>query len=191
MLNLCWFKQKNIFECFRCFWKVLCFYKNRKISKTVLPYFGDSVVGHLSRMLQPQARVLFLATCSWVKGPVVRGTQNACFGGPSSREKHFECFGGLTWRLVGDSLQLRKTRVWQKLGQFLNLFQFSLEFLWLFTVFPISLNWIWPKHSITHISISIFASSLLKSSRKRYGFSLSHLISSCFKNNFLFVELSL
>ena len=63
VLNLCWIKHKKIFECFRCFWKVLCFYKNRKISKTVLPCFGDSVVGHLSRMLQPQARGLFLVTC--------------------------------------------------------------------------------------------------------------------------------
>ena len=63
------------FECFRCFWKVLCFYKNWKISKTVLPCFGDSVVGHPSRMLQPRVRVLILVTCSWVKGPVARGTQ--------------------------------------------------------------------------------------------------------------------
>ena len=36
MLNLSWFKHKKIFE---CFWKVFCFYKNWKISKTVLPYF--------------------------------------------------------------------------------------------------------------------------------------------------------
>ena len=75
MLNLCWFKHKKIFECFRYFWKVLCFYKNWKISKVVLPCFGDSVAGHPSRMLQPWARVLFLATCSRVKGPIARGTQ--------------------------------------------------------------------------------------------------------------------
>ena len=75
MLNLCWFKHKKIFECFRCFWKVLCFYKNWKISKTVLPYFGDSVAGHPSRMLQSWARVLILATCSRLKGLIARGTQ--------------------------------------------------------------------------------------------------------------------
>ena len=75
ILNLCWFKHKKIFECFRCFWKVHCFYKNWKISKTVLPNFGDSVAGHPSCMLQPWARRLILLTCSWVKGPVVRGTQ--------------------------------------------------------------------------------------------------------------------
>ena len=39
MLNLCWLKKKKIFECFRCFWKVLCFYKNWKISKTVVTLF--------------------------------------------------------------------------------------------------------------------------------------------------------
>ena len=45
----------------------------------------------------------------------------------SSYEKHleiffhnfdFECFGGLPWRLVGNSPQSRKTHVWQKVGQF-------------------------------------------------------------------------
>ena len=48
-------------------------------------------------------------------------------GRPSSREKHlkiffqnfvFECFGGLTWRLVGDSLQSQKTRVLHSEGSF-------------------------------------------------------------------------
>ena len=75
ILNLCWFKHKNIFECFRCFWKVFCFYKNWKISKTILPYLGDSVAAHPSHMLQSWARVLILATCSRVKGPVAKGTQ--------------------------------------------------------------------------------------------------------------------
>ena len=91
--------QKD-FWVFRCFWKVLCFYKNWKISKTVLPYFGDSVASHPSRMLQPQARMLILATCSRVKGPVARGTQRflrlssrlPLASRPSSREKHLENF---------------------------------------------------------------------------------------------------
>ena len=51
------------------------FHKNWKISKTVLPCFGDLVAGHLSRMLQPWARGLVLATCSQVKGLVMRGIQ--------------------------------------------------------------------------------------------------------------------
>ena len=44
---------------------------------------------------------------------------------------------------------------------------------------------------MSHSSNSIFASFLLQSSRKMYGFSLSHLISSCFENNFFFLGLSL
>ena len=75
MLNLCRFKHKEIFECFRCFWKVFCFYKNWKFSKTVLLCIGNSVAGHPSREIQLPARVLILATCSRVKGPVVRDTQ--------------------------------------------------------------------------------------------------------------------
>ena len=55
ILNLCWFKRKKIFECFRCFWKVFWFYKNWKFQKTVLPCFGDSVAGHPSRMPQSRA----------------------------------------------------------------------------------------------------------------------------------------
>ena len=75
MLNLCRFKHKKIFECFSCFWKVFCSYKKLKISKTVLPCFGDSVAGQTSRMPQSQAHRSVLATCSRVEGPVSRGTQ--------------------------------------------------------------------------------------------------------------------
>ena len=84
MLNLCWFKYKKIFKCFRCFWKVLCFYKNWKISKTMLPYFSDLVAGHPSLMLHQRARGLILTTCSRVKGPVARER--------SSREGYTEIF---------------------------------------------------------------------------------------------------
>ena len=75
-------------------------------------------------------------------------------------------------------------------------FAFQRQFLKLFQFFPrifvtvhylphFSLNWNWLKHSVSHFSNSIFASFLLQYSRKRYGFSLSHLISSCFENYFL------
>ena len=37
MLNLCWFKHKKIFECFSCFWKVFCSYKNWKFQKQCCP----------------------------------------------------------------------------------------------------------------------------------------------------------
>ena len=127
MLNLCWFKHKKIFECFRCFWKVFCFYKNWNISKTVLPCFGDSVAGHSSCMLQPWAHGLILVTCSRVEGLVSRGTQR--FSRLSSRLPHewdfqsrktlskifkslgLKCFGGWPWWLTGNLFQSRKTRV--------------------------------------------------------------------------------
>ena len=50
-------KYKNIFECFSCFWKVFCSYKNVKISKTVLPCFGNSVPGWSNHMSQSQAHI--------------------------------------------------------------------------------------------------------------------------------------
>ena len=127
MLNLCWFKHKNIFECFRCFWKVFCFYKNWKISKTVLPCFSNSVAGHPSLMPQSRARRSVLATCSRVKGPVARGTKR--FSQLSSRlpckwdfqsrktlNKFFqifwlEVFWQVYWRLTGDLYQSQKMRV--------------------------------------------------------------------------------
>ena len=131
MLNLCWFKHKKIFE---CFWKVFCFYKNWKISKTVLPYFGDSVVGHPSRMLQPRDRGLVLMTCSRVKGSVTRGTQR--FSRLSSllprewdfqsrktlknffHKFDFECFGGLSWRLARRLVSVAKIACFAKMRQF-------------------------------------------------------------------------
>ena len=116
MLNLCWFKYKKIFECFRYFWKVFCFHKNWKISKTVLPCFGDLVTGHPSHMPQSRARGSVLVTCSRVRGPVARGTQR--FSRLSSRLPHkwdfqsrktlckffqivwLEVFWRVFWRLV-------------------------------------------------------------------------------------------
>ena len=99
MLNLCWFKHKKIFECFRCVLESILFLQKLKISKIVLPYFGDSVVGHSSRMLQPWACIFVLATCSWVNGLVMRGTQRFSWlslrlprSRPSRHEKHLEFF---------------------------------------------------------------------------------------------------
>ena len=61
-------------------------------------------------------------------------------------------------------------------------FSFSFEFLWLFTVFPISLS---QTLCVSLQKAFIFASFFLQSSRKRYGLSLSHFIFSCFKCAFL------
>ena len=67
--------QKRFLSVLGVFGKYFVFTKTEKFQIIVLPCFGDSVAGHPSRMLQPRARVLILATCSRVKGPVVRGTQ--------------------------------------------------------------------------------------------------------------------
>ena len=69
MLNLCRFKHKEIFECFRCFWKVLCFYKNWKTSKTVLSCFGDSIASHPSRIRDSSnSSTLFLSIVKSLRG---------------------------------------------------------------------------------------------------------------------------
>ena len=87
-----------------------------KISKIVLPCFGDLVAGHSSRMPQSRARRSVLATCSWVEGPVARDTQKfSQLSSRLSREWDFQlrkilrnffktfgltCFGGWNWRLT-------------------------------------------------------------------------------------------
>ena len=66
---------KIFFSVLGVFGKYFVFTKTEKFQKPGLPCFGDSIADHPSRMLQPRAHELFLATCSWVKGPVARGTQ--------------------------------------------------------------------------------------------------------------------
>ena len=123
---------------FQVFQESILFLKSENFKNSFLPCFGDSVVGKSSH--RPQLRICgsILATCSRVEGLVARVAQR--FSQLSLRLPHgqtfqsrktlrkvfqnfvFECFGGLTWRLVGDSLQLRKTRVWQKQGLFFKSF---------------------------------------------------------------------
>ena len=93
--------KKNIFECFRCFWKVLCFYKNWKISKTMLACFGDS---SKSQVIQVACYSHELACWFWrlVREWKVHSwgvhrdfhglTCDSLAGRPSSREKHLEIF---------------------------------------------------------------------------------------------------
>ena len=57
------------------FLESILFLQKLKISKTVLPYFGDLVAGPPSRMPQSQARGSVLATCLRVESPTTRGTQ--------------------------------------------------------------------------------------------------------------------
>ena len=73
------------------------------------------------------------------------------------------------WRLVS----VAKNACFAFQRHFLKLFQFFPRLFVTVHCLPhFSLNWNWPKHS----SNSISASLLLQSSRKRYGFSLSHFI---------------
>ena len=109
----------------------------------MLPYFGDSVAGHPSRMLQPWARGLVLVTCSRVKGLVARGTQRfSWLNSWLPREWDFllrktlskffkslglKCFSGWPWRLIGDLFQSRKTRVLRFKDIFLKTFSVFLS----------------------------------------------------------------
>ena len=172
----------KIFECFRCFWKVFCS-KNLKISKILFclvlaTQLQVSQIVGLSREFAGQFWRLVRKWKVQSRGLLrdFHGSSHDSLASRlSSREKHleiffqnfvFKCFGGLSWRLVGDSLLSQKTRVWQKSGQFLNLFQFSLKLLWLFIFF---FNCLLPKHFVYPFSNSIVASFRLKIIKKRYG----------------------
>ena len=99
MLSLCWFKHKNIFECFSCFWKVFCFYKNWKFKKQCCPILATQlrvrqVVCH-SRDLAAQFWWLVRKwkVQSWGVQREFRGSaHNSLAGRPSSHEKHLEIF---------------------------------------------------------------------------------------------------
>ena len=65
------------------------FLQKLKISKTVLPCFGDLVAGQTSRMPQLQTRGSVLVTCSRVEGPLARGF---LAGRPSNHKKRLEIF---------------------------------------------------------------------------------------------------
>ena len=99
MLNLCYFKHKKIFECFRCFWKVFLL-KNLKISKNQF----CPVLAAQSRVYQVASLSRIFAGHFWrlarewkvqSRGSLrdFRGSaRNLLAGRPSSREKHLEIF---------------------------------------------------------------------------------------------------
>ena len=96
MLNLCWFKHKKIFECFRCFWKVLCFLQKQKNFKnSVALFWWLSRGSSKSHAIAASSRVNFgdlfeserssregytkifaaqLSTPSWVDLPIAKNT---------------------------------------------------------------------------------------------------------------------
>ena len=99
MLNLCYFKHKKIFECFRCFWKVFLL-KNLKISKNQF----CPVLAAQSRVYQVASLSRIFAGHFWrlarewkvqSRGSLrdFRGSARDLLAGrPSSREKHLEKF---------------------------------------------------------------------------------------------------
>ena len=111
MLNLCWFKHKNIFECFRCFWKVFCSSKIENFKNHFCPVLATqsrvSQVTCHSRELACQfwRLVRKWKVQSWGLHRDFRGSaRDSLAGRPSSRKKHLENFSKFClwvfWRLV-------------------------------------------------------------------------------------------
>ena len=66
---------KRFLSVLSVFWKYFVFTKTEKFQKNSVTLFWRLNCGSSSCEIQPRARVLILATCSRVKGPVTRVTQ--------------------------------------------------------------------------------------------------------------------
>ena len=161
MLNLCWFKYKKIFECFRYFWKVFCSSKSENFKKHFCPILATQ-----SRVSQVACHSRELASQFWqlvrewkVQSREVhrdfRGSARDSFASEtSSREKHLENFSKLLiWSVLaggsGDYLATYlscKKWVFCIVRAFFKIFfSFPSNFLWLFIF---SLNCLLPKRSV-------------------------------------------
>ena len=130
MLNLCWFKHKKIFECFRCFWKVFCSSKIENFKNQCCPVLVTqsqvSQVACHSRELADQfwRLVREWKVQSWGVYRDFRGSShNSLASETSSREKHLENFSKLlAWSVLvgvsGDLPQPQKMRVLHSEGNF-------------------------------------------------------------------------
>ena len=122
-------------------------------------------------------------------------------GRPSSREKHLENFSQFCLLSVlaaspNDLLAThfsREKRVFCVSKTIFKTFSvFSLKFLWLFTIFPISLSIESNPNTSCHTSQSPFLHhSFSNLQEKGIGFLYLTWFYSCFENNFVFVGLSL
>ena len=151
ILNLCWFKHKKIFECFRCFWKVFCSskienFKNYFCSVLVTQSWVSQVACH-SRELAGQ---FWRLVCEWKvqsRGLLryFRGSaRDSLASETSSRKKHLENFSKLlAWSVLagvsGDYLATylsREKRVFCTMRTVFKIFfNFPSNFLWLFIFF--------------------------------------------------------
>ena len=110
MLNLCWFKHKKIFECFSCFWKVFCFYKNWKFQKLCCPILAtQSQVRQVACQSRELAGRFWRLVREWkvqsrrVHRDFCGSARDSFASETSSRKKHLanffktfglKCFGG-------------------------------------------------------------------------------------------------
>ena len=159
-----------------------------KNSKTVLPCFGNSVTSKSSHVIQSRFHRSFLANCSRVKGPVLKGTQRFSllilrlprewdFQSQKTLRKFFKI---LTWSALagdlGDSLATylsRKNRMLCKMSSFSTLFSKRVFIclsciLWLFTF------WSYFQYfNISMVISKIFNHfvTILSICKERYGFS--------------------
>ena len=108
MLNLCWLNTKIFLSVLAVFEKSFVFAKMSKISKTMLPCFGDSVASWSSRMSQSQAhrdfsrliggsmsqsrKILRIFFKIWVLTFLATQSSNLFAGGGSSREGYTKIF---------------------------------------------------------------------------------------------------
>ena len=161
MLNLCWFKHKKIFECFRCFWKVFCSSKTENFRKrccTVL--VTQSQVSKIACHSRKLAGHFWRLVCEWkvqsqgVHRDFCGSARDALASETSSRKKHLEIFSKiLAWSVLagvfGDYLATylsREKRVFCTVrAVFKIFFSFPSNFLWLFIF---SLNCFLPKRSV-------------------------------------------
>ena len=99
MLNLCWFKHKKIFECFKCFWKVFCSLKLKNFKNLFCPILAtQSRVSPVACHSRELASLFWRLVREWkVQSHGLhknfRGSaHDSLVGIPSSREKHLENF---------------------------------------------------------------------------------------------------
>ena len=154
-----WKFQKS---CFALFWRLSCGYvKSRASVASSLVIFGDLFAsGRSSREVHSEIFAAQLTTHSRVDLPVAK-TLRKIF-----QIFVLECFGGLIWRLFGDSFQSRKSRVLEILGQFLNFLFFPRSFCDCSLSFSSALT---HSHRASIVDLHYLPLFSSKSSTNRYG----------------------
>ena len=204
MHNLCWFKQKKIFECFRCFWKVFCFYQKKKnkienFQKQCCPVLAtQSWVIQVACYSRELACWFWRLVCEWkvqsrgVHRDFCGSARDSLVGRPSSHEKHLEIFFTILSLSAlatcpSDLLATHPSR--EK-----RVFCISKTVFKTFSIFPSNfcdyslsfpfLSQLKLFQTLFKLHFCIISSQSFK---KRYGFSLSHFIFHVLSLLFLFL----